>query len=405
MPVEIGTASGHLDLLHRLQRFVCGHGTWSSAPQFTGDGPGAITDIATAPATVTETWTLTCTNADIPGEEIWTVNGSVTGATADATTGTAYDNGLIEFLITDTGYAPGDVFTWDVTQGLMSAAGSAWTLLSEGLDGGFDQDYYLRAPGLTGAEEIYLNVGAYQSGASDYFNWEARGAIAHEPTFAFNGQPGTSPNANLLLWSDAIPYWLVANGQRLILVAKISTTYQLLYLGKILPYGTPSQFPYPVLVAATTDRAATRWSNSDTDSSSILNPGRGAFLYTTDGGWKRIMNREGTSGNGNWETDYFDVFPTHQYAFGDRGEGNIDFDGPQVHPAPDGTYTLLPLVPLCRNAEYASLNQYGELDGLFWVTGTGNAAENILSIDGDDHLVIQNIYRTNWTEYGAVRLT
>ena len=85
MPVEIGTASGHLDLLHRLQRFVCGHGTWSAAPQFTGDGPGTISGIATAPATITETWTITCSNADIPGEEIWTVTGSVTGATADAT--------------------------------------------------------------------------------------------------------------------------------------------------------------------------------------------------------------------------------------------------------------------------------------------------------------------------------
>lgn len=404
MPVEIGTASGHVDLLHRLQRFVCGHGTWSTAPQFTGAGPGTIGDIATAPATVTETWTLTCSNADTAGQEVWTVSGSVTGATADATTGAAYDNGLIELLITGTGYDVGDAFTWEVDQGLMSAAGSAWTLLNEGLDGGFDQDYYLRAPGITGAEEIFINVGAYQSGADDYFNWEARGAIGHEPTFAFNGQPGTSPNANLLLWADAIPYWLVANGQRLILVAKISTTYQLLYLGKILPYGTPAQFPYPVLVAATTDRASTRWSAADADTSSILNPGRGAFLYTTDGGWKRIQNRYQSS-SGSWQTNYFDIFPTHQYGFGDRGEGSDEFQGPQVHPAPDGSYTLLPLVPLCRNASYASLNQYGELDGLFWVTGTGNAAENILSIEGDDHLVVQNIYRTNWTEYGAVRLT
>ncbi|PHR68507.1 hypothetical protein [Alcanivorax sp.] len=404
MPVEIGTANGHLDLLHRLQRFVCGHGTWSTAPQFTGAGPGTISDIATAPATVSETWTFTCSNADTAGEEVWAITGSVTGATADATTGIAYANGLIECLITGTGYEVGDEFSWDVTQGLMSAAGAAWTLLSEGLDGGFDQDYYFRAPGLTGSEEIYLNVAAYQSSADDYFNWEARGAIGHEPTFAFNGQPGTSPNANLLLWADAIPYWLVANGQRLILVAKISTTYQLLYLGKILPYGTPAQFPYPVLVAATTDRASTRWSAADADTSSILNPGRGAFLYTTDGGWKRIQNRYRSS-SGAWETDFFDIFPTHQYGFGSRDGASHEFQGPQIHPAPDGSYTLLPLVPLCRNASYASLNQYGELDGLFWVTGTGNAAENILSIEGEDHLVVQNIYRTNWTEYGAMRLT
>lgn len=405
MPVEIGIATGHLDLLHRLRRFVCGHGTWTAAPLFSGAGPGSISDTDTRPGALTETWTIACSNADIPGAEIWTVTGSVSGATTVATTGIAYNNGRIEFLITGTGYVVSDQFTWTITQGAMSATGAAWTLLSEGLDSRFDHDYYLRAPGLTGAEEIYLNIGAYQNVANDYFNWEARGAIGHEPTFAFDGQPGTSPHAYLPLWSDAIPYWLVANGQRLMLVAKVSATYQLLYMGKILPYGTPTQFPYPVLVAATTDQAATRWSSNDTDSSSILNPGRGAFFYTTDGGWKRIINRYGANGQARWETDYLDIFPTHQYAFGDVGTGNVEFDGPQVHPAPDGSYTLLPLVPLCRNEDYGSLNQYGELDGLFWVTGTANAAENILPIDGVDHLVIPNIYRTNWTEYGAMRLS
>ncbi|MEO1902604.1 MAG: hypothetical protein ABGX87_12680 [Alcanivorax sp.] len=404
MPVEIGTANGHLDLLHRLQRFVCGHGTWSSAPQFTGAGPGAIDDIATTPDTVTETWTITCSNADVPGAEIWTVSGSTTGATGDATTGIAYDNPQIAFEITGTGYTVGDEFSWAVTQGAMSAAGAAWSLLSSGLDAAYDQDYYLRAPGLSGAEEIYLNIAAYKNVASDYFNWDCRGSIGHQPAFEFAGQPGVSPNANLLLWDSQIPYWLAVNGQRLILLAKVSTTYQLLHLGKILPYGTPSQFPYPVLVSATTDQAGSRWSNSDTDCSSILNPGRGAFFYTTDGGWRRVMNRYGVNGDGRWETGYLEVFPTHINGFGDMGEGNVQFDGPQIHPLPDGSYQPIPLVILCRNSDYASVNQYGEVDGIFWVTGTANAAENLLPINGVDHLVIQNIYRTNWTEYGIVRL-
>lgn len=405
MPVEIGTASGHLDLLHRLQRFVCGHGTWSAAPQFTGDGPGAINDIATAPATVTETWSLTCTNADIPGEEIWAVTGSVTGATTDATTGTAYDNGLIEFLITGTGYVVGDVFTWEVTQGLMSAAGSAWELLGAGLDGAFDQDYYLRAPGLTGTEEIYMNIAAYQSAANDYYNWKVAGAIGFESTFTFDGQPGRSPDAYTLLWQSETPYWFVANGQRVIVVAKISTTYQVMYLGKILPYGTPNQFPYPVLVAATTSRSEQRWSSNDTHESLIFNPGLGSHLYVGDVGWREVRNRDGSNTNSTWRTQYLQLFPTHQQGLGKEDDRDPGWSGPQIQPAPDGTYTLLPLIPLCTNSGYAGINQFGELDGIYWVTGTANASENIVSVDGADHLVVQNMSRTNWTEYGAVRLT
>ena len=404
MPVEIGTASGHLDLLQRLQRFVCGHGTWTAAPQFVGDGPGAIGDIATTPATATETWAIVCSNADVPGEEVWTVTGSLTGATADATTGIRYNNALIGFEITGTGYSEGDTFSWAVTEGLMSSAGAAWTLLNSGLDEAYDQDYYFRAPGLSGDDEIYLNIAAYKNAASDYFNLDCRGAVGHEPTFEFAGQPGVSPNANLLLWDSEIRYWLAVNGQRLILVAKVSTTYQLAYLGKILPYGTPSQFPYPVLVSATTDRAQRRWSNGDTESSSILNPGRGSFFYTSDGGWRRIMNRYGQRAQGLWETRYLEVFPTHKGGWGNRGDGYIDFQGPQIHALPDGSYQPVPLILLCRNSDYASVNQYGEVDGVFWVTGTGNAAENIILINGVEHLVIQNIYRTNWTEYGIVRL-
>ena len=65
----------------------------------------------------TETWTLTVTDDSTAGSEVWSVSGSVSGDTDDATTGVAYDNGIIKFTITegDTDFAKGDKFTLDVT--------------------------------------------------------------------------------------------------------------------------------------------------------------------------------------------------------------------------------------------------------------------------------------------------
>jgi len=76
----------------------------------TGNGTVSLpVAVTTAPK---ETWTLTCTATT----SIFTVVGSVSGAKADATVGTPYDNEIVSFLITagGTGFAEGDNFTFDV---------------------------------------------------------------------------------------------------------------------------------------------------------------------------------------------------------------------------------------------------------------------------------------------------
>ena len=121
MPFEIGTANGHGDLMRRLRRFLRGQGTLGT-PAYTGTGNGALRYLAASPAAVTETWTLTCTAVATNGGT-FSVVGSVSGAKASATVGTAYDNGLISFRIDDgsTDFIVGDVWTIAVTQGALAA--------------------------------------------------------------------------------------------------------------------------------------------------------------------------------------------------------------------------------------------------------------------------------------------
>ena len=72
---------------------------------------------------VTETWTVECTDDSNAGAEVWSVTGSVTGQTADATTGVEYDNSYIKFIINEgsTDFKKGDKFTIDVTSNMAYA--------------------------------------------------------------------------------------------------------------------------------------------------------------------------------------------------------------------------------------------------------------------------------------------
>ena len=49
-------------------------------------------------------------------------------------------------------------------------------------------------------------------------------------------------------------------------------------------------------------------------------------------------------------------------------------------------------------------NEYGELDGVCHIAGSNQTSENTLTIDGDDYIVFQDIYRLAFHNFMAVRL-
>ena len=53
----------------------------------------------------------------------------------------------------------------------------------------------------------------------------------------------------------------MANGRRIVMVAKTGTYYEMMHLGLFRLYATPGQYPYPLLVGGTYN-SSTRWSNS-----------------------------------------------------------------------------------------------------------------------------------------------
>lgn len=45
---------------------------------------------------------------------------------------------------------------------------------------------------------------------------------------------------------------------------------------------------------------------------------------------------------------------------------------------------------------------YGVLDGAYRCQGYNNAAENLITVDAVDHLVIQNVFRTDTPDFWAM---
>jgi hypothetical protein len=263
------------------------------------------------------------------------------------------------------------------------------------------QELILKAPGLAGADEIFGGVRSDDNATAGTSVWELNGFIGYNPLAPFYAQPGAiaGPLPMLSLWNAAIPYWFVADGRRVMVVAKISTVYEAMHLGFILPYATPGQYPYPLLIGGSmTGQRGRHYSVTGANHRHFVDPGEetqsnpntACLLRGVSGAWLPYQNVTGAG----TETRYDGprgIWPTNHAALG------------AVREAPDGRYVLTPLVLAQYNA-VADHDLLGELDGATWISGFNNAAENLIQVGGVDHLVVQNVYRTGVRDYWALRL-
>jgi len=244
----------------------------------------------------------------------------------------------------------------------MTPAGERWSVLR--WVPGPPAELVLQGPGTAGTDAIV--VGIQSQPGVDFGNWKLRGFTAWNGALGFDAQYMQSAAYYASLMTASMPYWIVANGRRIVVVVKTSTYYEMMYLGWFLPYATPAQYPYPMLVSGSASYSGARWSES----------GRmhvvKAASYPPAGFFKPVTG---------WVTS-FNVWPVSNYVSNTLRE------------SPDGSYPLLPIV----------LNYLGELDGCFDVPGYGNAAENIVTVGGVDHLVVPHVGRTGYGDYWALRL-
>jgi hypothetical protein len=390
MSVKIGTATDYADLLNTLDTFLTAQGM-ALTPSFTGTGNGTIAALGGS-AGVAEVITVTFTDATHFG-----VAGSVSGSLGTGTVGVAFASTKANLTITagGTAFVGGDVFTFAVCP--------PWTSLRRVAG----SEMIWEAPGNGGLNEIIVGAKTFFDVPTDYYNWRLGGFSAYNPAAAFNAQPGyvggvgqAHASPVLTLWNSSIPYWIIASGRRVILIAKVSTVYVAAYLGFLASYMAPGSFAYPLIVGgnlafqnepATTD-PSWRWSYTGAEMRNFAIPSASqlAFDYVstlqlrlTSGAWRGfdISSAENLFGQ-VWPFAYVDHLTAYDW-----------------RPNLDGGYPLLPIVLFDTTP-----NVYGELDGVHATSGFSQGSENTVTIKGIPYLVVQNVFRNTKADFFAVRL-
>lgn len=405
MAYKIGKAKGHKEMLLALKGFLTNAKMSYNCQPGSNTGNGFVSAERVSTSPVDETWTLTATSSTN-----FTVTGSVSGSKAAATVGTAYDNGIVAFLIVQgtTDFVASDSFTFQVADGLGST--EKWTVKSWDDDYGGVGEYeiLLMAPGTSGTDEIYVGIQTYYDDGDDYYNWRLQGYTGYSSQADFYTQPGAIPDSSndripsVLLWDSELDYWMVGNGRRYIIVVKVSTVYEFAYQGFMLPYGLPNEIPYPIAVGGTCPAEGAdekRWSSVDDQHSAFWDPRGGpsdATLKILHGSWIGVNNWIGTGedvdGLNVWPYMHSDYRYTNYLA-------NMWFDALQMNI--DGTYPLFPMI-VCGDSP--NINFYGELQGIYAVPGEQIAAEDKITISGNDYIVFQNCFRSGTNDYCALKL-
>lgn len=390
MSVKIGSATDYADLLNQLDSFLTGTGM-ALTPSFAGVGTGTI-DAHGGSASVVETITVTFTSATAFG-----VVGSVSGSLGTGTVGTLFTSTKAILTITagGTAFVATDAFTFAVCP--------PWTSLRR--TSGTEMIW--QAPGNGGLDAIIVGASIFSNVGADYYNWRLGGFTAFDSGMAFNQQAGyvggtgqSSPSPVLPLWNSTIPFWFIANGRRVIVIAKISTVYVSCYLGLLTSYMAPGAFPYPLVVGGslafnTTEPGSTstnwRWSYSGTEMRAFPLCGP-SNAHDSDSPLRLLLS------TGTWRGFSAD---SGQAFFGKVWPyGWVSVAGWDWRPDLDGGYSLLPVVIFDNTP-----NVYGELEGVKAVTGFSQSAENTVTVASIPHLVVQNAFRNTKADFFAVRLS
>lgn len=274
----------------------------------------------------------------------------------------------------------------------MTPIGERWTQIS-GTTGVLTDtsEIVLQGPGTAGADEILVGMKPSISVGGDYYNLCFSGFTTWNPGNTFAGQVNSTHDHTINLWNQPMPYWFVANGRRFIVVVRVASVYMSAYCGFILPYVLPNLWPYPLFIGASSRQPTWRYSVATPNMSSFFDPGEAnAALLFPDVIWRGVVNRyDNNSGNVYGGTRQ--AVNTHPWRF----------DSAPIRDNIDGSYNLEQGSIICSDP-YAA--QLGAMQGVFRVSGFSNAAENIVTHNAVNHLVVPNVMRVSWDDFAAIAL-
>ena len=304
----------------------------------------------------------------------------------------------------------------------------------------FGSEALFKATGTSGTDAIYTGLRSEYDAANGWYNLFLNGYTGYDPNeTSFFNQPGAINNwtnpVNLDVpmvpcWNASMPYWFRATGRAFSFGVKVSTSYEGGYLGFILPYATPSQYPYPLAVGGSlipndSDRSLPwRYSYNHYRHSAFMSPASwtanssttsqtsaALYLRTPDGTWNNFGQRYSSSGVDASVLIEMTQALSSPFARSGlragvwpnsvRNAGSATARRRDYREVLGGGYVLQPFILHQRGPTDAV---WGELDGCMSISGFSNAAENTTSYGGTNYVILQNVARTEAHEYWAMAL-
>lgn len=291
------------------------------------------------------------------------------------------------------------------------AEANGWTTLRYDTSGA-DKELILNSNGLSGTEDIYIGFKTYQSVGADYYNLAVSTFTGYIAGNTFELQPGARLTGTPC-HNNAVTYFLTCNAQRIAGCFKVGTpVYTHFYVGKMLPYGRPGEFPSPLCSGGSFDgKEARRFSDTN-----YTMPYYGYFGFSGSSpqNYGRLYLRRP---DGVYVQQFHHPFT---YGFGYTGSSN------NLALRPAGANYQLQAITLYNYDDPVKGNVWGELDGITQITGFNNGTENVLqqggtlvdqtgmtplqAVDaiiaagGRAHVVLQDVARTGFNNFIAMEM-
>lgn len=274
----------------------------------------------------------------------------------------------------------------------------------------------------SGSDEIYVGIAADEV-SSGIYHWNLSGFTGFQPNVDITLQPGKSNGSAFVPMNfAALTHWFFVTPRRIIMVARMATSYMNMYLGFINPYGTAADFPYPLLVggcstvnAIFSDNLAGFSGMNDpnyhTTGGTPVGP---MLLRTPEGTWLPLANAAGAFSFRSQRNDAV-ITPPGRHGQSTSGKTFDDFI-PLTSGAPNFLYKQtpdstaasgwrFPLIPCLISENNPVARIHGELDNVYWagtLTETEGQAttEDAYNVNGDDYILFSNCNRTDhWAHF------
>ena len=281
---------------------------------------------------------------------------------------------------------------------------------------GDDREWIGKSTGLSTTEEIFIGIKTYQSVPGDYYNFLLGTFTGYLSGNTFETQPGADLRG-VPAHNNAITYYVTANAQRIVFMLKVGTpVYTHGYLGKYNAYARPSEFPAPLVCAGSFAGAeAKRFS----DTNQVF-PYHGETISSFNNFYMRRPD-------GSWYQPA--LWPFSHGSSGDNQQTRLAGDpATACQVAANDNYQVESIILHDRENSIGFHNVWGELDGVFFITGFNNAVENVVQVGGSsvvdqtgltvlqavDAIIAvsgrafvmgQNINRTSWRDFVGIEMS